>query len=599
MNSEQLNRFLYDSKLTAYAIMRRTTYVLTLLSVGLLIYAHGVVESPVQLQVLFYAIDAILAIFVLIYFLRILYTFERIKFLKRTWFEGVLMGVILINHTSTYLFGFPAIYTVFESMGIPLSVELYRVSVSLYMLVLLIVELLETKVHLKTLQLKPAITFILSFILLILLGTSLFMMPKMTNAPDSMPFLDALFMATSASCVTGLAVVDPGTYFTFSGQVVLLMLIQMGGLGILTFATFFASLMRQGIGIKQHVAMHEILESETLFSSKGLLRKLVLLTFLIEAIGAILVFMTWGRDVQFANLGSKIFYSIFHAVSAFCNAGFSLYPEGLYTAPVRFSYIMHLIIAMLIIFGGIGFPTILDVLSPKSMRMRMEKPWKNWKLLSRLTIYTSVALIGLGMIGFFLLEYYNTLSSLNFAEALIASFFQSVTTRTAGFNSVDISLLTTPTLLMFIFLMFIGASPGSTGGGIKTTTFVVILLAVSATIRNKREIEVGKRSIPHSVAYKAFSVFAFAALLNMFFLFILTISDPQFDIMRLAFEQVSAFATVGLSTGITAGLSEVGKSIIIVSMYIGRVGTLTLAVALSTRSSSAAYKYPATQLPIG
>lgn len=579
--------------------MRRTTYVMTIVSVGLLLYAHGVVESPVQQRHLFYAIDAILALFVLFYFLRILYTFERWKFLQSTWFEGTLMAIILVNHVCTYIFNFPVIYIFFEGIGIPLSVEFYRIIVSLYMFVLLIIELLATKVHLKTLQLKPSITFLLSFILLILLGAGLFMLPRMTNAPEGIRFIDALFMATSASCVTGLAVIDPSTYFTFGGQVVLLLLIQMGGLGILTFATFFASLIRQGVGIKQHVAMHQLLESESLFSTKGLLRKLVYLTFTIEGIGAVIIFMTWGKDATFVDLGSKIFYSIFHSVSAFCNAGFALYPEGLYSEPVRFAYVLHLTVAMLIILGGLGFPTIVDVLSPTSMRLRMAKPWKNWKVLSRITIYTSAALIALGMVGFFLLEYFNTLSSLSFAEALITSFFQSVTTRTAGFNTVDISALAVPTLLLFIFLMFIGASPGSTGGGIKTTTFVVILLSVWATIRNKRNLEIGNRTVPHSVSYKAFSVFTFAALINIIFIFILSITDAQFDIIRLAFEQVSAFATVGLSTGITAGLSDAGKVIIILSMYIGRVGTLTLALALSTRTSTTAYKYPETHLAVG
>ncbi|WP_439879987.1 TrkH family potassium uptake protein [Pontibacter sp. MBLB2868] len=599
MNTETLNRVLYGSKLRAYALMRRTTYVLSVLAVGLLIYAHGVVESPARLQMLYYAIDVILAVFVIIYFLRILYTFERIKFLRRTWFEGILMAIVLVNQVGTYMFDVPVVYNVFESVGIPLSVELYRVIVSLYMMVLLVIELLETKVHLKTVQMKPSILFILSFIVLVLVGAGMFMLPKMTTAPEGMRFIDALFMATSASCVTGLAVVDPGTYFTPAGQVVLLMLIQMGGLGILTFATFFASLMKQGVGIKQHVAMHELLESETLYSTKGLLRQLIFLTFTIEAVGAIIIFVSWGPGAEFMNLGSKIFFSVFHAISAFCNAGFSLYPEGLYTQPVRFAYVLHLVVAMLIIFGGIGFPTILDVLSPKAMRTRLHAPWKNWKMLSRITIYTSAALILMGTVGFFLLEYYNTLSELNFVEALIASFFQSVTTRTAGFNTVDISALNIPTLMMFIFLMFIGASPGSTGGGIKTTTFTVILISVWATIRNKRNMEVGHRTIPHSVSYKAFSVFTFAAMLNILFIFVLSITDAQFDIMKLAFEQVSAFATVGLSTGITAGLSDLGKVVIILSMYIGRVGTLTLALALSTRTTSTNYRYPETHLAVG
>ncbi|WP_266204421.1 TrkH family potassium uptake protein [Pontibacter kalidii] len=579
--------------------MRWTTYTLTILAIGLLILAHGVVEDQAQLSLFFRAIDGILATFVVLYLLRILYTFERKKFLRRTWFEGILMGIVFLNELFTYGFGIPLIYTAFEGMDIPLSVEWYRVSISMYMLVFLTVELLETRVHLKTLQLKPSLTFLLSFILLILLGTGLLMLPKMTTTPDGLRFIDALFMATSASCVTGLAVVDPGSYFTFTGQVVLLLLIQMGGLGILTFATFFASLMRQGVGVKQHVAMHELLESESLFSAKGLMRKLIYLTVTIEGIGAVMIFMTWGSEVEFTSLGSKIFFSVFHAVSAFCNAGFSLYPQGLYTEPVRFSYIMHLVVALLIIFGGLGFPAIIDMFSPASMRARMAAPWKNWKMLTRVIIYTTSALLALGTVGFFLLEYFNTLSQMTFAEALITAFFQSVTTRTAGFNSVDISALTVPTLMMFIVLMFIGASPGSTGGGIKTTTFAVILFAVAATVRNKRNLEMGRRTIPHSVAYKAFTVFTFAAIFNIFFIFILTISDAQFDIINLAFEQVSAFATVGLSTGITAGLSDVGKCVIISSMYIGRVGSLTLALALSTRVDTSAYKYPSSHLPVG
>ncbi|AKD03534.1 potassium transporter TrkG [Pontibacter korlensis] len=599
MNTETLNRVLYDSKLTAYKIMRWTTYSLTILAIGLLVLAHGVVEDPTQLRMLFYAIDGILAIFVIIYFLRILYTFERVKFLKRTWFEGILMFIVFLNQVFTYVLGIPLIYNIFEGLGIPLSVEWYRVLVSMYMLVFLIVELLETKVHLKTVQLKPSITFLLSFVFLILLGTGLFMLPKMTNSPDGIRFLDALFMATSASCVTGLAVVDPGTYFTLAGQVVLLLLIQMGGLGILTFATFFASLMRQGIGVKQHVAMHELLESESLFSTKGLMRKLILLTLTIEGIGAVMIFMSWGQEAQFTNLGSKIFFSVFHSISAFCNAGFSLYPEGLYTQPIRFSYILHLTVSLLIIFGGLGFPAIIDIFSPAAMRARLKAPWRNWKMMTRVIVYTSAALLALGTVGFFLLEYFNTLSHMSFAEALITSFFQSVTTRTAGFNTVDISALNVPTLLMFIFLMFIGASPGSTGGGIKTTTFTVILFAVATTVRNRRNMEIGHRTIPHSVAYKAFTVFTFAAVFNITFIFILSISDAQFDIIQLAFEQVSAFATVGLSTGITAGLSDVGKSVIILSMYLGRVGTLTLALALSTHAKSTAYKYPASHLAVG
>ncbi|MBB6612142.1 ATPase [Pontibacter sp. Tf4] len=599
MNSEQLNRFLYDSKLRAYALMRRTTYVLTILSVGLLVYAHGVVKDPVTLSYLYYTIDGILAIFVLIYLLRILYTFERVKFLRRTWFEGTLMAIIFVNQVCTYLLDFPIVYNIFGSIGIPLSVEIYRALVSLYMLMLLVIELLETKVHLKALQIKPAVTFLLSFIALIAIGTALFMLPKMSVVPGGMRFIDALFMATSASCITGLAVIDPGTYLSFSGQVVLLVLVQLGGLGVMTFATFFAMLMRAGIGIRHHVAMYEIMESESLSFTRGLLRKLIIMTLFIEAVGTVIIFMTWSRDAVFTDLGTKIFYSIFHAVSGFCNAGFSLYPEGLYTDVLRDAYILHLTIAVLVIFGGIGFPVMIDLFSPSALRARLHAPWRNWKMLTRVTVYTSAALLAFGTVTFFALEFFNTLTGLNFTETLVTSFFQSVTTRSAGFHTVDMSAVSVPALLIMMILMFIGASPGSMGGGIKTTTFTVIILTVWATIRGQKNIEISRRTIPPAVSYKAFAVFTFAVVFNVFFLIILSISDPQFDILRLAFEQVSAFATVGLSTGITAGMSDVGKGVLILSMYIGRVGTLTLALAISTRAYTTAYKYPSTHLAIG
>ena len=327
-----------------------------------------------------------------------------------------------------------------------------------------------------------------------------------------------------------------------------------------------------------------------------MVRYVLVFTVTVQFFGALLLSTQFVPEY---GIGKGTFFSVFHSISAFCNAGISLFPVGLYTEPVRFAYVLHLTIAGLIIVGGIGFPTLMDVLSPRSMRERLHEPWKNWKLLSRITIYTSAWLIVLGTIGFFLLEYFNTLAHLNFVEALITSFFQSVTTRTAGYNTVDIGALSVPTLLMFIFLMFIGASPGSTGGGIKTTTFTIIMLSVWTTIRGKRFVEIGNRTIPHSVSYKAFSVFAFAAMLNLVFLFILTITDSQFDILSLAVEQVSAFATVGLSTGITAGFSDAGKLVLILSMFIGRVGTLTLALALSTRASSTAYKYPEAQIAVG
>jgi potassium uptake TrkH family protein len=425
------------------------------------------------------------------------------------------------------------------------------------------------------------------------------MLPAMTNTPTGMPLLDALFTATSAACVTGLIVVDTATYFTHKGQLIILTLIQIGGIGMLSFTTFFATLLRQGVGLKHQSAIQDFLSSESLLSSRGLLQQVVLLTLLIEGIGFTAIFLTWGPDVEFKNLGEKIFFSIFHSISAFCNAGFSLYTNGLYESPVRQSYILHIVIAGIIIFGGLGFSPIMDIFSPRSLRERLSMPWKDWKLNTKLSIYTAFVLIIFGMVVYYLLERNNTLAGLNVLEAMITSFFQSVTTRTAGFNTVDFTKLQNPTLIIMIFLMFIGASPGSTGGGIKTITFLLIAVSVVSTIRGKKLISIDKRTIPMDTLFKAFSVISFSAAYILLGVFILSITEPEQESLDLLFEQVSAFATVGLSTGVTPQLSTIGRIVIIASMFIGRVGTITLALALSRPVISNAYRYPDAHLMVG
>jgi trk system potassium uptake protein len=407
-----------------------------------------------------------------------------------------------------------------------------------------------------------------------------------------MAFLDALFTATSATCVTGLIVVDTATYFTFKGELVILALIQIGGIGMVSFATFFATFMRSGVGLKHSAIIRDQLSSESLFEAKGLLRKIVGITFLIEFIGFLGIFYTWGEQVEFDSLGKKIFYSIFHSVSAFCNAGFSLYSDGLYQSLVKDAYLLHIVIIGIIILGGLGFGVITDLFSPAALRERLEKPWKDWQIGTKMVLFSSMFLILIGTLVFYTLERNNVLKDMNALETIITSVFQSVTTRTAGFNTVDFTALTSPTLIFMMGLMFIGASPGSTGGGIKTITFVLIAASAIATIRGNKNVEFSRRNIPSELLFKAFYVFSFAVAYNFLAIFLLAITDPEINILQLAFEQVSAFATVGLSTGITATLSINSKIVIILSMFLGRVGTLTVALALSRRLGSTSYRYP-------
>lgn len=599
MRIEQLNNLLYGSKELAYRLLKIISYVNSFFGLGLLIYSFGFDLSDEEATTVYTLINVVFGIFVIDFLLRILYSFSRVNFLKRTWFEASILLLVVLNGIANFFHGDVVLVHLFDFLGVVHSYAFYETFRTLYLGLILGLELTKASTQLAAVQLKPATTFIASFILLIMVGTGLLMLPAMTTGPSTMPFLNALFTSTSATCVTGLIVVDTATYFTFKGQLVILGLIQIGGIGIVSFATFFATFFSKGVGLKHQSIIQSHLSSETLYEAKGLLRKVIGITLVIELAGFFGIFLTWGDEVQFESLGKKIFISFFHSVSAFCNAGFSLYSDGLYQSSVKGAYILHIVVAVIIILGSLGFTVITDLFSPAALRERLEKPWKGWQLGTRMALFSTLALVLIGTIIIYILEYNNTLYGLKIVEAGITAFFQSVTTRTAGFNTVDFSALSRSTLIFMMLLMFIGACPGSTGGGIKTNTFVLIAASAIATIRSKKNVEIGRRYIPNEIISKAFSVFAFAVGYNLVAIFILSITEPETEIIKIAFEQVSAFATVGLSTGITATLSVYGKIVIMMSMFFGRVGMLTLALALSRRVSSTAYRYPTGYVMVG
>jgi trk system potassium uptake protein TrkH len=584
---ENLNKFLYNSKARAYNILRLSSILFSILALAVLIYSYGFYHELEELRFYFKVLNILFGTFVINYILRIIYSFHRSDFLERTWFEGIIMLIIIFNMFFLYFFNLKPLH------------EAYQVLITNYFFVLIVYEFIKISTRLGQLQLQPATTLIVSFLILIGGGTLLLMLPAATMGSGNMPFIDALFTSTSASCVTGLIVVDTATYFTFKGQIIILCLIQMGGLGIITFATFFSTFFTKGTGIKHQSIMQDIFSSESLSSAQGLFKQVIAITLSIEMLFTIAVFFTWGNEVHFDSLGKKIFYSLFHSISAFCNAGFSLFTDGLYAPEVRRAYMLHIVIAFTIIFGGLGFPVIEDVFSLKNLRDRLAFPWKDWRLSSKVAIYTSVALILFGTVAFYLLEKNNTLSGMNFMESCITSFFQSVATRTAGYNTVDFTKLTEPIIIVMIFLMFIGASPASTGGGIKTTTFYLIVVSAIATIKERSRVEIGKRTIPNDLLFKAYSLFAFAVTFNFVSVFFLSITEQGAGFLNIAFEQISAFGTVGLSTGLTPKLSYIGKLIISLSMFVGRVGLLTLALTLSSRVATTSYKYPTAHIMIG
>lgn len=592
--------FLKDNQEIALNILRFLRVTVGLLAFVLFIIYYGYNLKPGEEYLILRINNSIFGFYIFSYVIRLLFSTSTLEYLKATWFEASLLLIVIYDALSLYLFNLPLLSNVFQYFEVKNEEFWHVFFIQVYLLLLVTIEFTKFSTILGSISLKPATTFIISFIILSFGGAGLLLLPEMTKEGTNLSVIDAIFTAISASCVTGLIVVDTATDFTQKGQLVIMFLIQLGGIGILTFATFFANFLKKGVGIKHQSVVKDFLSEDSLFDAKSLLKQIIILTIVIEAVGILFIYVLWDISVPFYdNPGERFYFSAFHAISAFCNAGFSLFTNGLYQDYVREAYLLHIIVAMLIICGSLGFPTLRDLFNLNNMRLRMKNPWRKWKLSTQVAIWGSAILVSFGTFVFFFTEQNATLVGKTGTEQIIISFFQSVTTRTAGFNTVDIAALATPTVVLFIFLMFIGASSGSTGGGIKTSTFFVIITAVFATIRGKKQLEISGRAISYDLLNKAFVVFIFSSTFILVALFFLTIFEPEMTILDLAFEQVSAFCTVGLSRGITADLSTPSKIILILSMFVGRVGTLTLAFSLASPVETNNYKYPKAHMLVG
>ena len=440
-------------------------------------------------------------------------------------------------------------------------------------------------------SMDPAKVMVIGFASVVLLGALLLNLPIATKSGESIGLLDALFTATSAVCVTGLIVVDTATYWSIFGQVVIITLIQIGGLGFMTIATMFALLTKKKINLMERLLIQESLNQKDLSGMVRLTRYVILITFLIEGIGAILLSFTF---IPQFGLGRGVWYSIFHAISAFCNAGFDLMGSvsGPFTSLTSYvdNFMIVMTISALIILGGIGLPVRLDVIrTKKASRLNMH---------SKVVIFTTAILIGIGSIFIFVVEFNNpkTLGTLSLPGKLLAAFFQSVTTRTAGFNTIDLTLIKESSLFIMMILMFIGASPASTGGGIKTTTLASLVITVRSFISGKGDIEVCERRISGAIITKAIGIFFIATALVVFGTLALSLTDEGFTLVECGFEIVSAIATVGLSIGGSPSLTTMGKVVVMIAMFIGRVGSLTIFVALLSKG---ARKKPPVRYPEG
>lgn len=596
---EKINLFVYDFRDVVLKIFRVSSVLVALVAVLSILYFHGFDISAQENKVITLLLRTAFGYFVLKYFARLFFSFQPLKDFKDSIFEGVLILLVVLNATFAFLFDWELIHHIGLWFKIQNINWFFAIGIQLYFVLILINEVGRAGSRINSLNLSPPTMLIGSFVILILFGSLLLVLPEMTVSGQSMSYFDALFTSISASCVTGLIVVDTATFFSFKGQLVIMLLIQLGGLNIISFASVFALIARRGIGLKHQSILQESLNAESLSASSSLFRQIFIFSMLIELAGAALIYFSWKDIPEVSATSDKIFYSIFHSISAFNNAGFSVFSNGLFEQGVRDAYTLHLVIALLIILGGIGFTTMRDIFSFSRIRERFQKNWRSLRIDTKLSLYSAAILILAGFVVFYIFEVNNTLKDESLWGQIVGALFQSVTTRTAGFNTVDVGALAQPALIFSIFLMFIGASPGSTGGGIKTNTFAIIILGAWSTARGKPRLELFKRTIPYDLLNKAFLIFFISLCFIALGVFGLAISEPDISLIALAYEEVSAFCTVGLSTGITSDLNTTSRIIIMLSMFFGRVGILSLAFALGQNEKVHNYKYPKASLLIG
>ena len=600
---ERVNVFLHPHRESTLYALRAMNVLISLTAFASLITYYGFPLESDTAQGLIGIIKASFGFYVFHFLVRWFFDFHPIQFLRQSAFEAGLMGLLVIEGISDILTGRVFLSRAIEPLGFE-SIEDWSVwLVQAYFLVVVVMELSERARTLPRFRFHPATLFISSFVFLILAGTGLLMLPEMTMA-GGMGFFDALFTSTSATCVTGLMIEDAETFFTHKGHVVLMVLIKLGGLNIIAFGSLLALFARFGVGVRQHDVIEDFVNRGSILGSRGTLGRVILWSIGIEAIGALALFLLWPSSL-FDTTGDRVFNSAFLPISAFNNAGISLFSGGLADPRLSEAWLVHWAVTLLVFFGALGMVAIFDLFSRDALRDRMQNPWRQIGFPTKIALYFSLGLVGFGAIAYLILESGagGTLANMDWTGRITTAFFQSAT-RTSGFNTVDIGAIGTPMLFLLIVLMFIGASSSSTGGGIKTSTFAVVFADLTGTIRGLQHPHLFKRTIGKALRSRAWGIVMFFLLFNLIGTFALTLTEPHLvaenrGFLNLFFEQVSALGTVGLSTGITSEISPAGRGILIASMIVGRVGTLTVAFAFARSVVSRNYKYPEGHTMVG
>jgi len=575
---------------------------LTTISFLVVVYDFGFYTTP-SWQVFTEAFfPSIIFIFFLAYLLRILFFIQQ---KTQNWrrYADYLIGIILFITADIGFF-----HSKILSQNFP-WLSFMETSEFSHGLVLFIfaIEISKGTVSLFRVRTNPSLLYAGSFFFFIIIGTGLLMLPRSTNEP--IDFIDALFTSTSAVCVTGLIVVDTATFFTHTGQIVIMLLFQVGGLGVMIFTSFFGFFFQGSPTFQNQLFLKDIVNEGRMSRILRTLIKILGFTLFVELIGSVLIF-TFQSQPQF-SFGQNVWHAVFHSISAFCNAGFSIFTNGLndIEGGTHQNYNLHLVIAILIVFGGIGFPVILNYFSWIKQKVnnafrtvvrgrRGQRAHHLINVNTRLVTLTTLILLVLGTAGFWLLESGNTLNGMSLYGKFVTSFFGAVTPRTAGFNTIDTSGMLIPTTIFTIFLMWVGASPSSCGGGVKTSTLALAILNITSMARGKDRLDIYKRNIKDRNIRRAFAIIVLSILVINSAIFLLSITDGHLGMRNIVFECYSAFSTVGLSLGITEELSNPGKLILICLMFAGRIGTLTIVVGFFRGLSSYQFQYPQEQIYI-
>lgn len=502
-----------------------------------------------------------------------------------------IISILFILYCISIQLGHYSFYFVSKYLQIAIILKLIR-------------ELATPKLNFKRSVITPPQLFIFSFIILVFGGACLLMLPKATNHPIN--FLDALFTATSAVCVTGLTVVDTYETYTPIGHFIIIVLIQAGGLGILTFAGYIAYFFKGNSSYENQIALGSIANNDSLSEVFVFVKKIIYLTFSIELLGAILIYFSLSSyKIGFLD---KVFFSLFHSISAFCNAGFSTLPYGLMNKGFIHNYNFQSVLIVLIFLGGIGFPILINLVRYVEYLIRKvflliihkTNDKKNWvfTLSSKVNLITSLSILIISTIILFFEEYYRTLAPHHGFGKFVSATFIAMTPRTAGFNNIDFAQLHFSSILLVILLMWIGASPASTGGGIKTSTFAIGILNFINIARGKPKIEIYKRELNPINIQKAFATMTLSFLVIGIGIFLITKFDNNLHLIDVAFEAFSAYSTVGLSLNLTPHLSDPSKIVVITMMFIGRVSMITILMSFFKKTVSSNYRYPSDDILI-